>query len=122
MEIKLGNYELIYSGVIITIDNHPITIKLPDEIEGDFTLVLNFVVDKENKEAVTKYTPIDKFTLQIDFKNFNGFQGGGNTNLITLGTLRNQPLYMNYRVFDLSNVGKTLMYNIYVGKEASNGN
>ena len=122
MQIKLGDYELIHSGVVITIDDNPITIKLPDEIEGDYTFIINFVTDNDNKDSVTKYTVIDKFTLQIDFKNFDGFMGGGNSSLITLGTLRNLQLYLNYRVFDLSNVGKTLMYNFYLGKEVENGN
>ncbi|WP_163716779.1 DUF6864 domain-containing function [Mangrovibacterium lignilyticum] len=122
MQIKLGDFELIHSGVVITIDDNPITIKLPDEIEGDYTFIINFVTDNDNKDAVTKYTAIDKFTLQIDFKNFDGFMGGGNSSLITLGSLRNLPLYLNYRVFDLNNVGKTLMYNFYVGKEVENGN
>ena len=121
MKIKIGNYELIHSGLVMTIGDSPITIKLPDEIEGDYTFIINFVTDNENKDSVTKYTGIDKFTLQMDFKNFDGFLGGGNSELIELGTLRNLPLYFNYRVFDLKNVGKTLMYNFYVGKEADNG-
>jgi len=122
MEIKIGDYDLIHSGIIITIKDNPITIKLPDEIEGDFTFIINFIADKENKETVTKYTSIDKFTLQIDFKNFDGFMGGGNSDLISLGTLRHKPLYFNYRVFDLATVGKSLLFNFYVGKEAQNGN
>jgi hypothetical protein len=121
MKIKIGNFELIHSGEIITIGDNPITIRLSDEIEGDFTFIINFVNDHEVKESLTKYTEIDHFTLQIDFKNFDGFSGGGNSELITLGTLRKLPLYFNYRVFDLKNVGKTLIYNFYVGKEAGNG-
>jgi hypothetical protein len=121
MKIKIWNYELIHSGTIISIKDNPITIKLSDEIEGDFTFIINFVTDNEKKETITQYTSIDKFTLQIDFKNFNGFMGGGNTELMTLGTLRHLPLYFNYRVFDLANVGKTLMFNFYVGNEVQDG-
>ena len=121
MIIQVGEYELIKSGNILTIKDSPVTIKLIDEVEGDYTFIINFVQDTENKETVTKYTAIDKFTLQIDFKNFDGYQGGGNTNLINLGTLRKKELFFNYRVFDLTNVGKTLIFNFYTGKEGNNG-
>lgn len=122
MQIKLGNFELIHSGIILTIEDNPVSIKLTDKIEGDYTFLINFIIDNEKKESITKYTTIDKFTLQIDFINFDGFMGGGNTDLISLGTLRYLPLYFNYRVFDLIGVGKTLMFNFYLGKEGQNGN
>ncbi|MBI9069069.1 MAG: hypothetical protein JEZ09_17360 [Salinivirgaceae bacterium] len=121
MEINLGKYELVHSGVVICIKDNPITIKLKDDIEGDFTFIINFVQDSESKDSITKFTTIDKFTLQIDFKNFDGFQGGGNTELLNLGTLKHKPLYLNYRVFDLKNVGKTLIFNFYAVKEVNHG-
>lgn len=121
MKIKVGNYELIHSGTIIAIKDNPISIKLKDEIEGDCTFIMNFGTDNEKKEAFANFTVIDRLTLQIDFKNFDKYAGGGNTELIHLGTLRLLPLYFNYRVFDLTNVGKTLLFNFYVGEEVENG-
>jgi hypothetical protein len=114
MKIELGEYELIHSGLIIEIKNKPIKISIPDEIEGDFTFIINFKTDTENKEPLTNLTVINDLTLQIDFTNFNGFQGGGNSELIELGSIRKKPLFINYRVFDLSKVGKTFMFNFYV--------
>lgn len=122
MKISIGKYELVHSSTIIGIGDNPITIKLPDEIEGDFTFIINFVQDNENKDTVTKYTAIDNYTLQIDFKNFNGAIGTGNTELIRLGTLKKKPLYLNYRVYDLATVSKALLFNFYVEKEVENGN
>ena len=121
MEITLGEYELVHSGIVIQIKDMPIKIKVPDEIEGDFTFLVNFTSDNENKEATSQFTAIDKFTLQVDLKNFNNFQNGGNTELVELGTLRNKKLYFNYRVFDLANVGKTFFFNFYTGMEVLNG-
>lgn len=122
MEISIGDYELVYSGTIIGIGDDPIKIKLPDEIEGDFSFEINFIQDSVDKKTVTNYTAIDNFTLKIDFMNFNGCMGAGNTTLIKLGTLRKKPLYLNYRVFDLATVSKALLFNFYVGKEDTNGN
>jgi hypothetical protein len=121
MEISIGDYKLLYSGIIIQIKDHPIKIKIPDEIEGDFTFILKFSLDKVNPESIFKSTVIDKFTAQLDFINCDGFIGGGNTELINLGTLRHFPLYLNYRIFDLQPTGKSLIYNFYLGKEVENG-
>jgi len=120
MKIELGEYELIHSGVVIQIKDTPIKITIPDEIEGDYTFLINFISDNENKESISTFTPLDKFTVQIDFKNFDNFQGGGNTGLTEMGTLRNKVLFINYRVFDLKNVGKTLLFNFYARKEIDN--
>ena len=121
MKINVGEYELVHSGTVIGIKDNPITIKLPDPIEGDFVFIINFVQDPENKETVTKYTAIDNNTVQIDFKNFNGCMGTGNSNLIPIGSLKGRSLFWNYRVFDLVKVSKAFMFNFYVGKEVENG-
>jgi hypothetical protein len=121
MEITLGEYELIHSGIIIQIKDTPIKIKIPDEVEGDFTFLINFVSDNENKATTSAFTVIDNFTVQVDLKNFTHFQNGGNTELIEIGTLRRKRLFLNYRVFDLANVGKTFLFNFYTGKGVNNG-
>ncbi|MGD1838848.1 MAG: DUF6864 domain-containing function [Nitrososphaeraceae archaeon] len=71
MQIKIGDYKLVYSDNIIGIKDNPIVVTLPDEIEGDFNFIFNFRKDTENKESKTKITSIDNFKLQIDFINFD---------------------------------------------------
>lgn len=119
MKIELGDFDLVYSGVIIQIKDQPIKITIPDEVEGDFILHLKFTEDPSSKEALTKTTPLDKFNLEIEFSNFDGFAGGGNSDLLEIGTLRKIPLYLNYRVFQLSS-GNTLIYCLYTRKEVRN--
>jgi len=122
MEIKVGNYVLIHSGTVIDIKDNPISITLPDDIEGDYTFIFNFKRDTNNKNPTTNISVIDKYKLQIDLVNFEGFMGGGNSELIEVGTLKKKPLFLNYRIFDLTNVGKTLIFNFYIRKEVKNGN
>ena len=43
MKITTNNYELIYSGTIIQIENSPINIVLPDKSEGDYTIIFDFL-------------------------------------------------------------------------------
>jgi len=122
MKIKCGNYEVIDSGVIIAIKDKPIEITLKDEIEGDFKFKLSFVTDFNDKSMITKFNAVDSFTMKIEFANFDNVQNAGNQELVLLGTLQHRNLYFNYRIFDLADVGKTLMYNFYLEKEITHGN
>jgi hypothetical protein len=116
MKIIIGNYELVHSGFVIQIDDNPIEITIPDEVEGDFSFIIRFLKDKSKSGAFTNFTPLNKYTIQVDFTNFHGANGWGNTELAFLGTLRNKKLYLNYRVNDLPGVGKSLFFNFYIEK------
>ena len=120
MEIKLGEYTLVHSGLVIQIDSLPITIKLIDEIEGDYTFIFNFSNETSEKGVASRFVTIDTHTLQINLINFNSIQNGGNTEPIDVGTLRKKPLFLSYRIFDLPNCGKTIQFNFYI-KEAKDG-
>ncbi len=120
MKILIEDYELAYSGNVIQIKNYPIKVILPDEVEGDFTIIFNFINNSEEKEVVTKYNVLDKFTLSIDFINFDNSPTAGNSELIEIGTLKNIPLFLKYRVSNLGNAGKTLAFNFYTRKEVKN--
>lgn len=120
MEITSGDYTLIHSGIVIQIENLPITVKLPDEVEGDYTFIFNFINDNNAKELITVFNSNDKFTLQIELKNFNHVHNAGSREAVEVGTLKTKPLFLTYRVFDLFNCGKTFIFNFYT-KEAKNG-
>lgn len=122
MKITSGNYELVASGQVIQMEGNPIKITLPDEIEGDFSFLLTFSRNLEDPKLLTKFNNIDNFLLQIEFVNFQGQVNVGNTAPIFVGTLKNIPLYFNYRVTDLPNVGMTVSFNFYTKKEVSNVN
>lgn len=120
MDIKVGEYKLVHSGIVIQIQNLPIKLKLDDEIEGDYTFIFKFTNDKNEKDLLTVFNSPDKHTLEIELKNFDHAQNGGNNDVIDVGTLKTKPLYLSYRVFDLPNCGKTFLFNFYT-KEVQNG-
>lgn len=120
MKIRMEDYELVHSAVVIQIENYPIRVTLPDEIEGDYTFIFNFVTDDSSKEVVTRLSGTDKFHLNVDFVNFHKMTNGGNTTLMSVGTYKNLPLHLNYRVDTLVNVGKTLTLNFYIWKGGEN--
>ena len=113
MTIKLGDYTLIHSGLIIQIENLPISITLKDDIEGDYTFIFNFTKEKD-KEISTLIRSEDTHTMKIDLINFDHSQIGGNTEIIDVGTLGTKPLFLNYRVFDLANCSKNFQFNFYI--------
>jgi hypothetical protein len=117
MEIKLGDFDLIYSISVIQINDLPIRIKLPDSIEGDYTITFQFTKDEQNKATITKVLPVDKFHLNVEFGNFYDSNPVGNVNLLELGTLRNLKLFLNYRVVPLVGSTRTVLFNFYTRKE-----
>jgi hypothetical protein len=120
MKILIDDYELIYSGSVIQIKDYPIKVILPDKIEGDFSFIFNFIKDNDEKEIVTKFSQRDRFKLTIDFVNFEKSPEVGNSELIHVGTLREIPLFLQYRVSNLRDAGKTLLFNFYLRREVQN--
>lgn len=118
MEIKLGNYEVVYSASVIQISDLPIQVKLTDPLEGDFSITFQFTKDELNKATLTRTLPVDKFHLKVEFVNFYGSEQVGNVKLLELGTLRNQPLFLNYRIIPLTGASRTILFNFYTKKGA----
>jgi hypothetical protein len=117
MKIQLENYELLYSGSIILIDDLPLQMTLSDEIEGDLVIIFKFKKDASVNGSITRLTPIDTLHLDIEFINFIGSEEIGNTKLMELGTLRKIPLFLNYRINVLKGVSRTVLLNFYLRKE-----
>lgn len=116
MEIKIGNYELLDSAIVIGIENEPIEFLLHDN-EGDMTLVVTFKKDSSIKGFPIRFNLIDNSKLEITLVNFDGFMGGGNSQPYRVGEFKNRALYFSYRVFDLENASKTLLFNFYLGEQ-----
>ena len=116
MKIQLANYELLYSSSIILIEDFPLKMTLPDDIEGDFVITFKFMKDASVNGAITQIAPIDKFHLDIKFINFYGSEEIGNTKLMELGTLRKIPLFLNYRINALKGASRTVLLNFYLRK------
>lgn len=120
-KIVLGDYELVHSGVVIQINQLPIKVTLPDEVEGDFSILFTFTSDDKVEEIVTQLKAIDKFLLSVEFINSDKMLNVGNIDLIPIGTLKNKPLFLQYRIFNMKDIGRTLTFNFYIGKEVANG-
>ena len=118
--VKVGNYELLESVTVIDIDSEPISVHLEGEGKG-LTFIFNFIKDEKVSGAKINYAVVDDNTAEVKIINSDDFLGGGNTKLISLGTLKKRNLYYDFRVFGLQNSGNTIILNFYLGEEVNNG-
>lgn len=118
--VKVGNYELLESITVIDIDSEPISVNLEGEETG-LTFVFSFVKNENVSGAQINYAVTGANTAEVKITNADGFMGGGNKKLISLGTLNKRNLYYNFRVFGLQDSGNTIILNFYLGEEVNNG-
>lgn len=120
--VSIDNLELIHSVFVISVKGKPMTVTLSDDEGGsDLNLIFEFIDDDKEKEDehTKKFSAINDTTLKITFTNYNSFLGGGNKELIHIGTFKNRRLYLSYRIFSLEGAGQTILINLYLGEEVS---
>lgn len=107
MKIKLGKYEVLSSGTVVGILNEPITFYIEDLV---FDIVFKNDVNVEGKK-VEGIVSDDSSKMFVYFINFNDQLGAGNTKPMRLATINDRDLYLNHRVYALTDdAGKTLHY------------
>ena len=118
MEISLGNYEVIFSGSVIGVDNEDIKFKFPEKY-SELKIILTFKNDKKIKGNVIKREALGKKTLVLAMFNTQDMQEYGNSKLLYVGFIGNRKLYFNYRAYEITNLSKTIHYTFYLGEEGS---
>lgn len=121
MKIKSGNYDILYSGTFIQVTGEPVEMTFSDKNTNLLVFMFKFIDDKNIKGQVTNFNLLTKHSLEITFINFNDSLGIANTEILELGTLNNRKLFLNYRIYSLQNLGKTVHYTFYQGEEVVNG-
>lgn len=118
MKIKSGEYEVIFSGTVIGIDQEPIEFQFP-ETHASLKIIIDFKDDPDIEGSPIKFDfPEDK-SLKLTMINSKSKLGSGNTKLLEIGFLENRKLYLNYRVYSINDLSKTIHYTFYLGKEGS---
>lgn len=119
MEISIGELLVIRDGTIACSENDPIDFIISKD--DQFIVRVIFSKNSEWSDARTKVDRLEPNGLLLTFFNFNSPSGTGNIDPVLVGKVKNQDLYLNYRVYSLSQGGKTFHYTWFVGKEGSNG-
>ena len=112
--IKVGEYEVLNSGTIITHANKSV------EFEIKMLRVrIQFEKDTENKTHKVNSSIIDNGTcFQITLINFDNSLGTGLTVPIEIGTINGEKIYLQFIVYALTEAGtKMLSYTWLTKKE-----
>lgn len=117
MKIKSGDYEVLYSGTVIGANNEPIEFQFPEN-KASLKIILDFRVDTKIKESPIEFDTSVPKTLKLTLVNVNDI-GSGNTKILDIGYLNNKRLSMNYRIYSIQDISKTIHYTFYLGKEGS---
>lgn len=111
--IMSGDAKIILTGTVIQFNRNPIEINInfPD---FPFKWILKFENDIKIHDNSLKATAPNQNTLETTFINFNNPVGVGSTNPLNIGKVGGENLYINYRIYSLSdNTDKTVHYTIY---------
>jgi hypothetical protein len=118
MKIKTGEYDVLYSGTVIGVEDKPIEFLFPEN-EGSIKIIIEFKTDDSiPNESPTEMNVLDGKTLKMVLVNLKDL-GAGNTKIINIGNVTGRKLYINYRVFSINKLSKAFHYTFYLGEEAN---
>lgn len=116
MEIKIsnGNYEIIGSGTIVSNFAEPIEFEI-----SSLKFIFEFQRDSEQKIPIVNKEVVNLNTLKFTLVNFDNSLGHRNTSPLSLATISNRRLFINYGVYSMSDTsGKLFHYTFLLEKEA----
>ncbi|MFZ4672524.1 MAG: DUF6864 domain-containing function [Flavobacterium sp.] len=120
MKITSGEYELLYSGTVIGINDEDISFEFPPE-KASLKTIISFKTNTSEKNSSINFELIDNKTLKIILINAESSLGTGNTNVLDIGNIDDKTLFFNYRIYSIKNISKTIHYTFYLRKEEKNG-
>lgn len=103
-KIKVGDFDLIESGSVITMKDADIHFYIED-----LEYVFRFVNSDEEGARIRTASNNGK-KLEIELQNFNGALGTGNINPLPMGTVNRKLLFIFFRVTQLGEGGKMMHY------------
>lgn len=116
MKIRVGEYEVLSSGMLIALKNQPVVFQLNDRT---VTLTARFFFEDTGHagEPRIDIRSCGNDRLDIVFKDFNDVLGDGPTDAWELGDIDHRKLYLACRVSSINdNRDKILYYTWYLGE------
>ena len=115
IEVSIGNYDVIGTGSVVGNHEEPIQFAI-----SPLTFIFEFRNDSADAATRSHRELVNDTTLKIILFNFTSSLGIRNTSPLSLGTLGDRKLLMNFSVYSLSdNVGKLFHYTFLLEKEVS---
>ena len=109
MNIKVGNYDVLESGCVISLENEPVVFFIDDlEIRLLFQ-------SSESGEMNVKFEKESNKKATLFLENFNDSIGCGNTKPYVLGTYKSRELALLFRFSMLKTGGRSIQYTWLLG-------
>lgn len=117
VQLESKDHYVISSGSVISFNGDPLVLKMP-LVGEDLTFVFSFSSDLDNPDKPTlRVIPHGERKLEIQFVNFDCELGTGNLSPVEVGSIDDKTLFLNYRVYILSNSDcRLLHYTLYQEK------
>ena len=115
-KVKVGEFDLIESGSIITMKDANIHFFIQD-LEYEF----RFTKAEGNELKINIVSNTGK-KLVVELQNFDNSLGAGNINPMPMGTVNGNDMYLLYRVTQLDEGGKTMHYSWLSKPHVNNNN
>lgn len=113
LKVKVGDYEVYDSGIIITHENKDITFEIKT-----LKVRIRFEKNEQTKEHDIKKTLVDYDTcLQLTLVNFDNSLGTGLTVPIEIGFMNGSKLYLQFIVYSLSDKGTKMFSYTWLTKK-----
>ena len=111
--IKIGKLEVVDQGTVIGNSGEPITFQIED-----LTYEFHFSTNKETPDYKIDIKQNTGKSVVLEFINFNNSLGSGNKKPIKLGDINGQQLFLNFRIYPLTeDAGKMFTYTWFLGEK-----
>ena len=116
MEIKVGNYDVMHSGCVTSVDGKDVLFIVAENIK----VRLQFTITEEKRQSMS--SNLSNGELTITLQNFNNPLGTEFTDAIEIGKYQGRKLLLHVRILGMeSTSNRVVIYTWFLGDNLSNG-
>lgn len=116
-QIKVGDYDVLESGVVTSVNGGDVLFKLSDSVK----VRLKFLVTEDNKENMSAVVN-GVGELEISLSGFTNPLGTEFTNEAEIGFFNGRKLFLHVRVLGMKSTNNRVIFHTwYLGSKIANG-
>lgn len=116
MKIKSGNLDVFSTGTVIQTKGEEVSFEFPNDTGPPLIIKLEFLNTIDETKQSAEFNLEYDNCLRIKILNANNSLGLGNSEIMNIGNYHGRKLYLNYRVYSVGKLGKTIHYTYYLGE------
>ena len=116
MQINVGNYEVLYSGIVTSLKGEDVLFS----IETDFKVRLRFVNLDKAEQSISPAIADEGREFVLTLTNFNNGFGSDMNKTLNIGVYQGRNLFIHLNVAGRTNGNKHIIYSFLLGGTVSN--